>query len=206
MQYYTLTDELNFNEIIKKDENGHCFQYKFGIEQWYQSSIMLNYDWPDDYRFGKYTMISENEAMKLLGEQRAKFNLLLNTCMELGDSIFDNKSSKVEINHFKYVISLLNSTEEKIVAYLQLIIMNSDIMLEKLSEMGFTFRMINSVRNLINVYELSYEEYFALIRSDINACNVKIAEIKYSINELKKKQIFDDNLERYNAVLIYLES
>ncbi len=209
MMYYKLTDELNFGEVVRTVE-GKGYTYRFGAEEWVRSAIMVRYTWPDDPLYGEYTDISEAEAMALLDAQRERLDSLLPLAVRVAQKAHAgqvDKGGKPYILHPTAVAEALDSTENKIVAYLHDVCEDSDVTFEELELMGFTPRIINSVRILTKRPDMSYDDYLALVRSDSNAWHVKVADIKHNmdISRIPSPTQKDfDRLEKYQRALKFL--
>ena len=206
MKYYKLTDELNLNEVIR-DDNGTRYVYRFGAEKWVRSGIMVRYMWSDDSKFDQYTVISEAEALSLLDEQRHKLNKLLKLAIEVATQAHRwqlDEGRNPYILHLQAVADSLVSTEHKIVAYLHDVVEDTEITLEDLKEMGFTYRIVNSIRILTKSKDISYEDYLKSVKKDSNAWHVKMADIKCKISESTGKDFA--RIEKYKKALAFLES
>ena len=73
-----------------------------------------------------------------------------------------DKGGKPYINHPQAVADSLTSTEYKIVAYLHDVCEDTSITFADLKDMGFTYRIVNSIRLLTKTDELTYEEYLRM--------------------------------------------
>ena len=167
MKYYKLTDKLNYNEVVK-DDNGKRYTYCFGAEKWVRSGIMVRYMWPDDSKFDQYIVISEEKAMQLLDEQRNKLDQLLSLAIKVATEAHEgqlDKGGNPYILHPQAVAASLDNTENKIVAYLHDVIEDTDVTLDKLEKLGFTYRIVNSVRILTKSKDVSYDDYLKSVRT-----------------------------------------
>jgi len=212
MKYYKLTDELNLNEVVK-DDNGKRYTYRFGAEEWVRSGIMVRYMWPDDSKFDQYIIISEEKALQLLDEQRNKLDQLLELAIKVATQAHKgqlDKGGNPYILHPQAVAAaLLDSTENKIVAYLHDVVEDTEITLEDLKEMGFTYRIVNSIRILTKSKDISYEDYLKSVKKDSNAWHVKMADIKHNmdISRIPEPTAKDfARIEKYKKALAFLES
>ena len=70
MKYYRLTDPFNLNEIIKETDDGKWFRYSYGVDKWAETGIMVRYEWPDDIFYNKYVVVSSEEAMRTISQNR----------------------------------------------------------------------------------------------------------------------------------------
>lgn len=211
MKYYKLTDELNLNEVVK-DDNGKRYTYRFGAEEWVRSGIMVRYMWPDDSKFDQYIIISEEKALRLLDEQRSNLDKLLELAIEVATQAHKgqlDKGGNPYILHPQAVAAALDSTENKIVAYLHDVVEDTEITLEDLKEMGFSYRIVNSIRILTKSKDISYEDYLKSVKKDSNAWHVKMADIKHNmdISRIPEPTAKDfARIEKYKKALAFLES
>ena len=211
MKYYKLTDKLNMNEVVK-DDNGKRYTYRFGAEEWVRSGIMVRYMWPEDSKFDQYIVISEEKAMQLLDEQRDRLNQLLALAIKVATKAHEgqvDKGGNPYILHPQAVASSLDSTENKIVAYLHDIVEDTDITLDDLEKMGFTYRIVNSIRILTKSKDISYDDYLKSVKKDSNAWRVKMADIKHNmdISRISEPTAKDyARLEKYKRALEFLEN
>lgn len=211
MKYYKLTDKLNYNEVVK-DDNGKRYTYRFGAEEWVRSGIMVRYMWPDDSKFDQYIVISEEKAMQLLDEQRNKLDQLLSLAIKVATEAHEgqlDKGGNPYILHPQAVAASLDNTENKIVAYLHDVIEDTDVTLDKLEKLGFTYRIVNSVRILTKSKDVSYDDYLKSVKKDSNAWHVKMADIKHNmdISRIPEPTAKDfSRIEKYKKALAFLES
>ena len=198
MKYYKLLDEQNLNEIVK-DDDGKRYTYRFGAEEWVRSGIMTRYMWPDDVKFDKYTAITEDAATEILNEQREKYDRLLTMAINVATAAHSgqiDKGGNPYITHLKAVADALDSTENKIVAYLHDICEDTSVTFDDLLHLGFTLRIVNSVRILTKVEGVSYEDYLKSVKKDSNAWHVKMADIKHNMDISRIPNPTEKDLER----------
>ena len=211
MKYYKLTDKLNYNEVVK-DDNGKRYTCRFGAEEWVRSGIMVRYMCPDDSKFDQYIVISEDKAMQLLDEQRNKLNRLLSLAIKVATEAHKgqlDKGGNPYILHPRAVAASLDNTENKIVAYLHDVIEDTDVTLDELEKLGFTYRIVNSVRILTKSKDISYDDYLKSVKKDSNAWHVKMADIKHNmdISRIPEPTAKDfSRIEKYKKALAFLES
>lgn len=212
MIYFRLLDQLNKDEIVKQESRNIEYQYSFGDEQWIRSSIMMMYRWADNDEYGQFEEISESEALMLLDSQRDKYNQLLELAIKVATEAHVgqvDKGGKPYINHPQAVAASLTNTEYKIVAYLHDVCEDTSITFDDLKDMGFTYRIVNSIRLLTKTDELTYEEYLRRLRMDSCARAVKIADLKHNMditripNPSEKDYV---RIEKYKKSLAFLES
>lgn len=211
MTYYKLIDELNFGEIVKKD-NGKCYTFCYGPDVWIRSAIMVRYDWPDDALYEQYMIISQKKAEELIEQQKEKLNRLLVLAIEVATNAHEgqyDKGGRSYINHPKAVADSLDSTEQKIVAYLHDVCEDTSISFDNLLEMGFTERIVNSIRLLTKADDVPYEEYIKSIKKDSNAWHVKMADLKHNMDLsriINPTQKDCERVEKYKKALEFLEN
>ncbi len=185
MKYYVLTDKINKDEIVMKDEKGTAYCYSFGEERWYQSRIMERYCTKGDFLYNQYYEITEKDAENLIEKQREKLMSLLNLAEKTAERLHSgqkDKGGKPYFEHPKAVASFLKNTEYKIVGYLHDVIEDTETTAEDLLEMGFTERIVNSVVLLTKSKEVQYEQYLHKISMDKCACNVKMADLRHNMD------------------------
>lgn len=211
MKYYKLISTCDYGDIIRCDGR-KCYEYEFGKEQWVRSGIMTFYNWPEDYRYNQYILVDEEEALIQLSEQRIMFNKLLDLAIKVASDAHSNqfdKGGNPYILHPMAVANCVESTEEKIVAYLHDIIEDTNITSEDLENMGFTYRIVNSIKILTKPKNTSYEDYLKSVKMDSNAWHVKIADIKHNmdISRIPEPTAKDfARIEKYKKALTFLES
>jgi (p)ppGpp synthase/HD superfamily hydrolase len=195
MKYFRLSDE-----VIRVNDNNEKSRYCFGEEKWEKHDITCN---------GKE--ISETEALALLDEQRKKLNELLKlaekTAAEKHKGQLD-KGGNPYFTHPQAVAAQLENTEHKIVGYLHDVCEDTPTTFDDLLEMGFTPRIVNSIKLLTKSDNISYEDYLAKIKSDDCARSVKIADIRHNtdISRIPCPTEKDfARLEKYRKALKYLE-
>ena len=212
MMYFRLLDQLNKDEIVKQESRNVEYQYSFGDEHWIRSSIMMMYRWADNDEYGQFEEIPEAEALMLLDSQRNKYNQLLELAIKVATEAHAgqvDKGGKPYINHPQAVAASLTNTEYKIVAYLHDVCEDTSITFDDLKDMGFTYRIVNSIRLLTKTDELTYEEYLRRLRMDSCARAVKMADLKHNM-DITRIPIPSEKdyarIEKYKKSLAFLES
>lgn len=209
--YYKLTDEINKDEIIKS-ENGEDFSYSFGAEAWVQTDIMVAYRSPDGKNYGQYAEISKGEAYKTLRANHTRIEELRKLAVLTAHRAYMGKVDKggnPYISHPIAVATLLSDTEQQIIAYLHDIVEDTDMTFEDLLGLGFTQRIVNSVKLLTKQEGVPYEDYILAIKKDNNACAVKIADItdNMDLRRIPSPRREDyERVEKYKKVLAVLQS
>ena len=75
--------------------------------------------------------------------------------------------------------------------------------------MGFTYRIVNSIRLLTKTDELTYEEYLRRLRMDSCARAVKMADLKHNMDITRIPNPSEKDyarIEKYKKSLAFLES
>ena len=212
MIYFRLLDQLNKDEIVKQESRNVEYQYSFGDEHWIQSSIMMMYRWADNDEYGQFEEIPEAEALMLLDSQRDKYYQLLELAIKVATEAHAcqvDKGGKPYINHPQAVAASLTNTEYKIVAYLHDVCEDTSITFDDLKDMGFTYRIVNSIRLLTKTDELTYEEYLRRLRMDSCARAVKMADLKHNMDITRIPNPSEKDyarIEKYKKSLAFLES
>lgn len=212
MIYFRLLDQLNKDEIVKQESRNVEYQYAFGDEHWIRSSIMMMYRWADNDEYGQFEEIPEAEALMLLDSQRDKYNQLLELAIKVATEAHAgqvDKGGKPYINHPQAVAASLTNTEYKIVAYLHDVCEDTSITFDDLKDMGFTYRIVNSIRLLTKTDELTYEEYLRKLRMDSCARAVKMADLKHNMDITRIPNPSEKDyarIEKYKKSLAFLES
>lgn len=212
MIYFRLLDQLNKDEIVKQESRNIEYQYSFGEEQWIRSSIMMMYRWADNDEYGQFEEVPETEALMLLDSQRNKYNQLLELAIKVATEAHVgqvDKGGKPYINHPQAVAASLTNTEYKIVAYLHDVCEDTSITFDDLKDMGFTYRIVNSIRLLTKNDELTYEEYLRRLRMDSCARAVKMADLKHNMDITRIPNPSEKDyarIEKYKKSLAFLES
>ena len=212
MIYFRLLDQLNKDEIVKQESRNIEYQYSFGEEQWIRSSIMMMYRWADNDEYGQFEEVPETEALMLLDSQRNKYNQLLELAIKVATEAHAgqvDKGGKPYINHPQAVAASLANTEYRIVAYLHDVCEDTSITFDDLKDMGFTYRIVNSIRLLTKNDELTYEEYLRRLRMDSCARAVKMADLKHNMDITRIPNPSEKDyarIEKYKKSLAFLES
>ena len=212
MIYYKLLDRLNRDEVVKAESRIHYYQFSFGEEKWFLTRIMDEYLWPYDDKCGEYEEITEAEAIAILDAQRDKYNQLLDLAVKVATEAHKgqvDKGGNPYIHHPEAVAKSLTSTESKIVAYLHDVCEDTSITLDDLMNMGFTYRIVNSVRLLTNTDKLTYEQYLNRLRLSRVAREVKIADLKHNMDLSRIPEPTEKDyarIEKYKKAVAFLES
>lgn len=212
MIYFRLLHKFDQDEVVKHESRSDEYQYFFGEEKWVRSDIMLKYRRADNDEYGQFEEITEEEALSLLDSQRKRYNELLELAVRVATEAHKgqvDKGGTPYIEHPKTVAGSLTNTEYKIVAYLHDVCEDTPVTLDDLTNMGFTYRIVNSVRLLTKTKMLSYPQYLRRIRMDGAARAVKIADLKHNMDLRRIPAPTEKDfarLEKYKKSLDFLES
>ena len=198
--YYIMTDKFGCEDIIRQSSENEYQKYCFGEEKWQDTDIEEN-----------AVEISEEEALRLLDEQRKKYDELLELAEKVAEEKHSGQLDKGGAPYFlhpKAVAAAVENTEYKIAAYLHDVCEDTETTFDDLLEMGFTPRTVNSVRLLTKTEGTSYEKYLEAVKNDECARNVKIADIRHNMDISRipapvKKDF--ERLEKYRKALRFLE-
>ncbi len=112
------------------------------------------------------------------------------------------------IEHPKYVASLLENEDEKIVALLHDVIEDTSITLDDLKSYGFSYEIIEAIKTLNKTKDISYEDYIFNIKNNRLARKVKICDLKHNSQLNRLSNVTEKDIERlnkYKEALKYLE-
>ena len=167
---------------------------------------------PENEEYEEYEEITEAEAFALLDEQRERYNKLLELAVKVATEAHKGQADKggnPYIGHPKAVAAAVKNTEFKIVAYLHDVCEDTPITLDDLADMGFTYRIVNSVRLLTKTDELTYEQYLDRLRYDPAARAVKLADMRHN-SDLSRIPCPTEKdyarVEKYKRAIAFLES
>lgn len=145
-------------------------------------------------------------------EQKSDLNELLELAIEVATKAHEgqvDKGGNPYILHPTAVASTVDGTENKIVAYLHDIVEDTEITLEDLREMGFTDKIVNSVKAITKSKNITYEDYLKSVKEDSIARQVKMADIKHNMDITRipnpTKKDFT-RIKKYKKALAFLEN
>ncbi len=119
-----------------------------------------------------------------------------------------DKGGKPYIGHPTAVAASVNEPDQKIAAYLHDVIEDTPITADDLLRMGFTPKIVDSIKLLTKDKNVPYEEYLKNIRSDSVARAVKIADLKHNMDLSRIPNPTEKDyarLEKYKKALAFLE-
>ena len=111
------------------------------------------------------------------------------------------------INHPTAVAAGVETTQQKIVAYLHDVIEDTDVTADRLLAWGFPQNIVNSLKTITKQPGVSYEDYLAAVKSDETARVVKISDIRHNmdISRIENPGPKDfARVEKYKKALAFL--
>ena len=201
MKYYRTLDGKNRGRVLRRGGDGDRI-FIFGADKWEPLP-------PDG---GRYAEITEAEASELLEKQGEELKRLAELALEVAEKAHRDQKDKggnPYINHPIAVAEQLENTEHRIVAYLHDVCEDSDFTFDDLLKMGFTERIVNSVRAITKTEGVSYEEYLRRVKEDETARCVKIADITHNMDLSRIPEPTDADrarAEKYRKALAFLKS
>lgn len=211
MKFYRLTDNLNMGEIIKSVSLSEEYRYSYGEDKWFLSTIMTSYRQTDGELSGKYEEIDEKEATACIEKMSEKYDELLKLAEKTADEAHKDQVDKgghPYIEHPRAVAASLKNTEYKIIGFLHDVVEDTPITPEDLKSMGFTDRIVNSVRLVTKTENYVYEEYLSEIKKDEGARNVKMADLRHNMDLSRIPSPTEKDMkriEKYKKSYAYLE-
>lgn len=141
---------------------------------------------------------------------------LLELAIELASHAHNNqfdKAGEPYINHPLRVMYNLATTEEKIVGVLHDAVEDSDLTLERLSDLGFPSTIVQAIESLTKRPKEKYGDYIERVKCNSLAVRVKLEDMrdnmeitrihnpnKKDFDRLKKYQkVFPELLKQYNT-------
>ncbi len=211
MKYYRLTDNLNMGEIVKSVSPSEEYRYSFGEDKWVPSTIMSLYRSGSGEFSGKYEETDENAVPEYIKSMSKKYDELLKladkTAAEMHKDQVD-KGGHPYIEHPRAVAASLKNTEYKIIGLLHDVVEDTPVTFDDLRAMGFTERIVNSIRLVTKTENYVYEEYLSEIRKDEGARNVKMADLRHNMDLSRIPSPTEKDMERiekYKKSLAFLE-
>lgn len=161
---------------------------------------MTNYNLNNKFNQNKLVQVDNNKRPEQLLE------LAIKVATEAHEGQFD-KGGNPYILHPKAVADAVDSTENKIVAYLHDVCEDTDITFEDLLELGFTERIVNSIRILTKSDDISYDDYLKSVKMDNIARYVKMADIRHNMDITRIPNPTEKDyarIEKYKKALAFL--
>lgn len=101
------------------------------------------------------------------------------------------------IQHPIYIASLMDTDEEKAVAYLHDVVEDTNVTLSDLKSFGFNYEILDAVDVLTKRENDNYEEYILRVSKNELARKVKLVDLKHNSDLSRLKNITDRDLQRY---------
>lgn len=138
----------------------------------------------------------------------------LSIAIALAAKEFENKldkGGKPYILHCLRVMNAVDQSDSELmqIAVLHDVVEDTDISLYNLSEMGFSYRVVNALDALTHCKEVAYDIYIKRISMNPDAVKVKLADIKDNsdVTRLKGLRKVDfDRIEKYHKAYVYLSN
>ena len=186
MNYYILTDMQNKGVIVKA-EDGKQYQFIPG-NGWKRTAIMISY-WPEDSdKYNMYEEVTFDQAVVLLALEVAK---------EAHKNQKD-KGGNPYINHPIKVAEMLETEDERAVAFLHDIVEDTDITLEHLREYGFPDVILDAVDAMTKKPYEGYDGYIERLSKNKLAVKVKIADMTHNSDITRISNPTEKDTDRIN--------
>lgn len=115
-----------------------------------------------------------------------------------GQFRFDKKTPYIK--HVEDVVSRVNTTEEKIVAWLHDVVEDTAVTAQNLLDLGFAQNIVKAVVLLSKTEGYDYIEYMRGIKTNALARVVKIADMRANLADKPTK----NQIKRYTDGILYL--
>ena len=178
--FYLLTDSMNAGDIIR-EETGKHYIYSYTRNTWERTGIFYDYFKRESPLYRQYHTISEAETTAHIELRRAEYDHLL----ALGNkALFQacfgrRQNGRPLIEEKLEIIGLCIEIEAKIVAaYYQLHEAPAALTADALQNAGLSLRMAVAYQALIPDSDESRADYYARVRSNTIAADVKYAELQ----------------------------
>ncbi len=135
----------------------------------------------------------------------------LQRAIEIAVSAHRNQTRKDGSPYVLHPLRLMmsvDSTAEKIVAVLHDVVEDTDVTFEQLEEEGFSEQILNALKLLTHLPDVSYEDYISEIQHHPLARSVKLADLKDNSNvfEIPELRASDwERLQKYHQAFIRLQ-
>lgn len=180
MKFYILLNEESYKEIIK-EENESFYIFLYGPNKWAKTNL---FDSSFILSSGKYKIVDEKEAIKLLKENICIYEKLWKKALDLANQKHFNYFDKIGepyILHPKYVSDKFEVFDFKIVGILHDIIEDTDITLIDLENIGFPKKIIKAIDSISRRKDEKYFEYIERLKKNTIAKKVKIEDLKHNL-------------------------
>lgn len=140
---------------------------------------------------------------------------MLAKAIALAARVFENKTDKAGKPYILHCLRVMNAVDQKDEDLMCIAVMHDvledcpKLNCNELFRMGFTERIVNTVRILTHDKPFSYDEYIKQIALNEDARKVKLADLRDNIDitrlpHIGKKEI--SRLEKYHKYFIYLSN
>jgi (p)ppGpp synthase/HD superfamily hydrolase len=119
----------------------------------------------------------------------------LNIAIKAHEGQFD-KGGVPYILHPIRIMLGMNTLEEKVVALLHDVVEDSPITHEELAGYGFSEDILDAVRRLTHLPDVSYDDYVTKILESPVARTVKLGDLRDNMNITRLSTVTDNDLER----------
>lgn len=139
-------------------------------------------------------------------------SLLVKKAYEIARNAHFGQKDKAGVDYIKHpetVANLVQTDEQKIVAYLHDVVEDTALTLDDLMRHGFPNRIISAVDALTKKDGQSYQSYLELVKSNDLAKVVKLADLKHNsdLSRLKTVEPKDvDRQEKYRRAIKFLST
>ena len=119
-----------------------------------------------------------------------------------------DKSGRPYINHPETVAAYCETTYAKIVGWLHDVVEDTPVTLEALKLLGFDDFLLEALRCVTKEEGYDEKEYYARIKANPIAREVKLADLKHNIDLSRLKNITEKDIkrnEKYKANIEYLK-
>ncbi len=144
------------------------------------------------------------ELLELINDNYHRYIWMYDKALQIAKEAHANQVDKAGIDYIEhplYVSSLVNTTEEKIVALLHDVVEDSDMTFEDLEKNEFYSHIIEAVKLLTKQDGYNYDEYLSKIKNNELARKVKIADLTHNSDISRIKNVTDKDVERQQKYL-----
>ncbi|MDO5096839.1 MAG: hypothetical protein Q4D65_09770 [Peptostreptococcaceae bacterium] len=224
LKYYKLLDKVNYGTIIKaiiekekekETKRRKFYQFVFGKDEWVETTIFLLYAWIEGDFFGEYKEIDEKTALEIIKKDSEKMDRLLENAKFLIKEAHKDQKDKAGEEYTKHLETVAKSVRSKyedkeyeICALLHDILEDTDVTVTELRKIGFTERIINTIKVLTKKKREDYMEYIQRVKKDHIARAIKKEDLKHNMDISRIENPSESDIkrvEKYKKVLKLLE-
>ncbi|MEM6431970.1 MAG: HD domain-containing protein [Deinococcota bacterium] len=110
--------------------------------------------------------------------------------------------------HPLHVMACVDDPDAKIVAILHDVVEDTPLTLDELRAEGFSAEVLEAVRLVTKLDDVSYEDYIDALAHNPLARTVKLADLRHNIDLTRLDEVKDNDLERarqYHQAILKLE-